>query len=342
MNLSITRTLVLFAAVATLGSCKEKKVEQPTLPVKVKTMTVGTSQADGSQTYSGTVEEESGASFSFATIGTLQSLNIAEGQFVRKGQLVGVLDATSVRNAYESAVATKEQALDAQKRMKMLHDNGSLPEIKWVEVETQVRQAIAAEQIAKKGLGDTKLYAPFSGYVTKKNVEVGSNVAPGVPIATVVKIENVKVKVNVPEEEISGISIGTPLRISVAALGNATITGRVTEKSVSADPLSRSYEVKALIANPQQRLLPGMIADVTVSTGGHASATIALPANIVQLNADNRTFVWTVEGGKARKTYVTTSGNIGDKVVIASGLAQGDKIIVEGQQKVSSGMTVSE
>lgn len=343
------KTLFGLLAVMAVCSCGEKKQAEVLQPVKVKTMTVGSALGGQGQTYSGTIEEESGQALSFAGMGTVQSINVSEGQFVQRGQLIGVIDATSARNAYDAAVASKEQALDAQKRMRMLHDNGSLPEIKWVETETQVKQAQAAEQIAKKGLTDTRLYAPFSGYVIKKNVEPGANVGLGVPVVNLVKIDEVKAKISVPEEEIAGIRQGMSLRVSVSALGGRTFIGKVTEKNVSADPLSRSYEVKAVIANPRHELLPGMIAEVTVDFDNHKSPisnlqsqAIALPAGIIQLDADNRTFVWTVEGGKAKKAYITIGDNIGAKVAVTSGLQPGDKVIVSGQQKVSSNMAVNE
>ncbi len=70
--------------------------------------------------------------------------------------------------------------------------------------------------------------------------------------------------------------------------------------------------------------------------------SIALPANIVQIDADNKTFVWTVQDGKACKTPVTVGDNIGDNVMVTAGLNLGDKVIIEGQQKVSTGMPIKE
>lgn len=341
-----TKTIYVLLAAAVVCGCSEKKSPQTVNPVKVKTMTVGEAPAEEGREYSGTVEEESGSSLSFAASGTVKSINVSEGQFVRKGQLVGVVDAVSARNAYDAALATKEQALDAQKRMKMLHDAGSLPEIKWVEVQTQVRQAEASEQIAKKGLADTKLYAPYGGFITKKYIEAGASAAPGTAVVELVKIDRVKVKISVPEEEVSAIGLGTPLRVSVAALGGRTFGARVTEKNVSADPLSRSYEVKAEVANPRHELLPGMIAEVVVegkaAARGADGASIALPAGIVQLSSDNRTFVWTVSGGKAQKAFVDIAGNVGDRVLVCGGLRSGDRVLTQGAQKVSTGMAVTE
>ncbi len=101
-------------------------------------MTVADSNAGDQRTYSGTVEEESGSAVSFSAAGTIRSLSVAEGQSVKKGQLIGVLDDASLRNAYDIAKATLDQARDAYERMKLLHDSNSLPEIKYVDVQSKL------------------------------------------------------------------------------------------------------------------------------------------------------------------------------------------------------------
>jgi len=336
---------MLLAGMLMLGSCGEKnRKERAVEPVNVKTMTVQQETADGLQGYSGTLEEMSGSSLSFASVGTLRSVSVGESQMVRQGQLVATIDETSLKSAHEAALAAKEQALDAEQRMKLLHDAGSLPEIKWIEVQTQVRQAISAEKMAKKALTDTRLYAPFSGYVAEKQAEAGQSVAPGVPIVKLVRIDHVKVSISVPEEEIAQIHTGLSLQVKVTALGGKTFEAKVSEKGVTADALSRSYEVKGIIGNPQHELLPGMIAEVhlgTMGTSQHKEQSITLPAEIIQIDADNRPFVWTVVDNKAQKAYVTLGQNIGDNVQISKGLKAGDKVICEGQQKVSNGMKVN-
>lgn len=344
-NMNIRNALMLMAATSLLCGCSEKTEKGNSVNVvKVKTMTMVPVHGAGSQGYSGTIEEQSGSALSFASIGMLKSVGVSEGQMVKAGQLIATIDETSVRSAYDAALAAKEQALDAQQRMKMLHDAGSLPEIKWIEVETQVRQALSAEKMAKKALTDTRLYAPFSGYVARKQAEAGQSVAPGVPIVQLVRIDQVKVKISVPEDEIAQISKGQTLWVRVAALGNRQYEARVTEKGVTADALSRSYEVKAVIANPRHELLPGMIAEVETSTSPsqRGSGGYTLPAEIVQIDADNRPFVWRTIGGKAEKAYITIGENVGDQITITGGLEPGDKVICEGQQKVSNGMEVND
>jgi len=323
--------------------------------VAVKTITTQKSSVEEEQNYAGTIEELNGTSLSFAVMGTVKTLSVSEGQSVRAGQLIGTIDASNNRNAEIIAYAATQQAQEALKqakdaylRMKLLHDNGSLPEIKWVEVETKVSQAEkvlqqtqASEKIAHKGLADTRLTAPFAGYIAGKNAEVGQNVIPGQKIVYLVKIDQVKVKISVPEEEIAKIQIGQSVMFHVSSLGKVSFFGKVSEKSIYADPISRSYTVKAIVNNPGHKLLPGMVCDVYTSVNC-ISAGISLPANIIQVDIDNNPFVWTVKGGKAKKVYVVLGDDIGDRTMIESGLSHGERVIVEGQQKVSNGMKVKE
>lgn len=246
-----------------------------------------------------------------------------------------------------------EQAADAYKRMKLLHDNGALPEIKWVEVQTRYQQAKDAVRLAKatvqaakaqknisqKNLSDTRLYAPSAGFLSKKITEVGQNVAPGQPVATLVDIQQVKVKINVAEDDRAKIHVGQTFRFTVSSLPGKTFVAYVTEIGVAADPITRSYEVKAVADNARHQLLPGMVCDVNVQATAPSSA-IMLPANIIQIDFDNRPFVWTVVKGMAHKTYVIIGQSAGDYVQITTGLSTKDIVIVEGQQKVSNGMRV--
>ena len=162
--------------------------------------------------------------------------------------------------------------------------------------------------------------------------------APGQPVAMLVDIRQVKVKINVPEDEIAKIKVGQVLRFTVSSLPGETFTARITEKGVVADPVTRSYEVKAMTANRNRQLLPGMVCDVYLQ--GPKTASLTLPANIIQIDLDNRPFVWTVVGGVAQRRYVTLGESVGDDIEIAGGLSPHDCVIVEGQQKVSNGMKV--
>lgn len=328
---------ILCAALAACGGGKEKAMSGEALPVK--TMRVTSDELQAVSGYPGTVEEAMGTTLSFNVSGTLQQVAVNNGQRVGKGQLIATLDDAGIRNTYRMAAATLEQVQDAYARMKQLHDNNSLPEIQWIEVQSKLKQAQAAEEIARKSLEDCKLYAPFAGVVAEKSVESGQNVMPGMTVVKLVTVDKVKVKIAVPENEIAKITNGHSARVTVPALGNKEYEGKIVEKGITANPLSHTYEVKALVDNPVGELMPGMIGEMQLV--GEEASVIRIPASIVQLDASNRKFVWLNQKGKAKKRIVETGAFTTQGVIVTQGLEDGDELIVEGQQKVSENMNIS-
>jgi len=205
-------------------SCKGKKEEATAdgaIPVKVET--VSTTTATGEHNYVGTVEENTGSSLSFSVMGTVEKVLVTEGQSVSKGQLLAVLNKATLMNTYNAAHSSLKQAQDAYKRLTQLHESGSLPEIKYVEIQTQLQQAEAAESIAKKNLRDCNLYAPFSGVIARKSIDPGMNVVPGFESIKLVTIDKVNVKVSVPENEIARVKKGATAQVDVAALDHKSV-----------------------------------------------------------------------------------------------------------------------
>ncbi len=342
MNYRLTfRILLLAILIPAFASCGTKSSEKETShpPVRVKSITVSNNGIRETNSYSGTVEEETGTAVSFSTAGTIKTLNITEGQKVQKGQLIGTLDDGSLRSAYQIAKATLDQAKDAYNRMKILHDANSLPEIKWVDVQSKLSQAENAAEIARIALNDAKLYSPVSGIVAEKMASPGQNTAPGVPVVKIVDINSVKVVISIPENDISKFSKGTSALISTKAAPGESFSGALVEKGVSANPLSRSYAVKYRVTNHGGRLLPGMICDVVTESSADSTGII-LPTSSVLLAADNNLFVWLDSVGTARKRIVKAGMMLPEGIMIESGLKDGDKVIVAGMDKVSQGMKV--
>lgn len=339
-RLNYDAAAMMLLGISLLASCQQEKSTAGVGPVIVKTEKIAPTTLQGTQSFSGTVEEQTGTVLSFNVGGTVKEIYATPGQMVKQGALLATVDETTLRNAYEATLATREQAEDGYARMKKLHDSNSLPEIQWIEVQSQLKQAISAEQIAKKSLSDAKLYAPFSGYISEKSVEMGQNVLPGVPVVKLVRIDRVNVKVSVPESEIAKVRRNQKASIHSEALGGESYTGTVTETGVTANPLSRSYEVKILVDNKEKKLLPGMICDVFLQNGDEQTA-IVLPNSVVQIDGDNKTFVWVNAQGKASKKIIQTGEQTTKGVVVLEGLQSGDEVIVEGQQKVSEGSEIT-
>lgn len=259
INLKLIPATAMLAAFISCGNSNPQIHGGNTEPVRVKVMTAAPAISAMSEKYSGTVEAGSSAILSFSSAGTIKQINVAEGQRVAKGQLIGSVDGASAKNAYEIALATLREAQDAYSRMKKLHDANALPEMQWVSVQEKLKQAEAAAAIAKKGLGDTNLHSPVSGVVAHKLADVGQTAAPGIPIVEIMDVSTLKAKISVTESDLANMEAGA---IATIAAGDHEYTGKLVEKGVTANSLSRNYDVKFIIDNPDDYLLPGMIFDV--------------------------------------------------------------------------------
>ena len=148
-----------------LMGCKQTGETTEMEPVKVKVVTMEEIPLNGTQGFSGTIEEMTGSTLSFPVGGTIGQIAVTVGQRVAKGAIIATVDESTLQNTYNASAALLAQAEDAYQRLKQLHDNGSLPEIQWVEAQSKLKQAAASEQIARKSLDDCRLCAPFSGII---------------------------------------------------------------------------------------------------------------------------------------------------------------------------------
>lgn len=306
---------------------------------KVKVIQASSRGLSVSNRYSGTVEGATGSSLSFSVPGTVNNVYVKNGDYVRKGQIIASIDTISIKSSYNAAKAALDQAQDAYNRLKLLHDEKSLADIKWVDIQSKLQQARSMEKMAEKNLKDCYLKAPFSGVIAEKSMEVGQNVVPGIPVAKIVAVQQIKVNVSVPECDISDIKIGDKAMLIVSAVGNSYLEGSVVERAIVANPLSRSYEVKIAVDNKDNLLLPGMVTEVCI-LGKTDKTGIILPANVIQIDEKNNNFVWVNSDGKARKRIVDCGEYTSEGVIINEGISNGDEIIISGQQKVSDGSTI--
>ena len=324
-----------------LCGCSEKKMSGEKVPTTVKTQVVSTGFVDNTQTYVGIVEEREATAVSFTGMGVVKRMLVSEGQAISRGQLIAEMDDTQARNLLAGAEAQMAQADDALERYKMLHDNGSLPEVQWVEIQSKVAQAKSQLEVARKNLADCRLSAPVSGIIGKRFVGAGETALPSQAVVSILDISTVKVKVAVPEAEIGSINAKTSTSIHVEAVGGSYQGGKI-EKGVKADALTHTYDIRINVANEGRRLLPGMVASVRfISEGKEATDSKMVPVTAVQRQADGSLFVWTVDKQKAaHRTTVTIGQTEGNYVLIKSGLDAGDRIVTEGYQKLSEGTKV--
>ncbi len=342
-QLNMKKDYLILLSVILLGSSCQQQGSKSSMkaPTRVKTQVVLPSMVANAQTYVGMVEESEATAVSFTGMGVVKRVLVREGQTVRKGQLLAEMDDTQARNLLSGAQAQMTQANDALARYKMLHDNGSLPEVQWVEIQSKVAQAKSQLEVAKKNLADCRLVAPVSGVIGKKLIGAGETALPSQAVVNILDISSVKVKVAVPEAEIDGINAHTPARIVVEAI-NGSYQGGQIEKGVQADALTHTYNIRINVANGDRKLLPGMVTNVRfVSDGTQAVDSKMVPVTAVQRKSDGSLFVWTVsKDSTAHRTTVTIGQTQGNYVSVNDGLNTGDRIANEGYQKLSENTKV--
>lgn len=315
-----------------IGGSSEERV------ISVGIMTIDPTEDIVNNTYPGYLEEGQSVDLAFKYGGTLQKINVKEGNNVNKGQALAQVSSPTLESSLRSAQATLTQAQDAYDRLKKVHDNGSLPEIKWKEMEANLEKAQAAYDLAQAMMADNVIKAPFNGTITAVNAEVGENIQPLRPIISLVNAEKLSVKISVPEDEIARVAIDSPAEVVIPALGDRHYSGMVTEKSMTASLLTHSYPVKVLIDQPDDELTPGMIGKVMLKSD--VKKGIVVPATAILINKAGK-FVWIEENGRATRRMIQIAGYSGSGVIVSEGLQNGDHVIIEGYQKVSEGMRVS-
>jgi RND family efflux transporter MFP subunit len=337
--------IILAGAVLVMGgfaaSCSKTGKETPAeSPVNVKTWVASNVSGNGQREYVGTVESENSVDLSFQINGNVEQIYVQEGQNIQKGQLVARINPVTLQNVYASAKATLARAKDAFDRLSVLHKANSLPEIKFIEAQTNLEQAQANERIAKKNLSDCNLYAPHAGVVGKRYAEPGANVMPGSPIVSLMNIATVKIKVPVPENDIALVKLQANCTVKISALGNSEYQGRIIEKGVVADPVSHTYDVKVKVDNAGKQIMPGMVCKAYLPSMDKSNG-IVIPLKAVQVASSGQNFIWTMDkSGKATTKEVVTGKLVGNGVLIQSGLKEGDVVIIEGYQNLSLGISV--
>ncbi|MEI6885748.1 MAG: efflux RND transporter periplasmic adaptor subunit [Bacteroidota bacterium] len=333
-------------AIMMLVACNSRQNEESLLgtnPVAVTTVTVKKEKVITALRYSGTIEAYQSIPLNFQTTGTVQDVLVDAGDIVHKGQLLATIDQSDARNMYEITLSQYQQAKDAYDRLKTVHTQGSLPEIKWVEMESKLEQAQSSLNLAKNNLDKCSLYAPVNGMVGHRNTEPGMSAISlsSAPIE-LVDIRQVYVKISVPENEVSRIVKGMKASFTVSALNDKEFKGEVANVSPVADRISRTYEAKILVQNPDLALKPGMVCDVKMETTMEKELVL-VPNQSVSKDHENNAFVYIVDptAKRVRKQVIKTGQFRDSGLEVVDGLEAGQLIVNEGKEKLSDNSLIS-
>jgi membrane fusion protein (multidrug efflux system) len=272
--------------------------------------------------------------------GVVDVMRVDVGQRVGAGQLVAAVDTRALAQALAEAEAYHRQATAQHQRATSLYEKRSI-------TQQQLLDAVTAKDVADSRLASVRLdldksriRAPWSGEVAAKSVEVGDYVTPGQPVIELVDASTLKVRAPAPALDVPYLEIGAPVSIRVDAYPGEVFTGRLVRFGAELDPRARSLDVEAEIANRDGRLKPGMSARLEVPRRTLEDAVLVPLEALVDLGEQRAVFV--VEGGVARRRIVELGPVVGERVVVLSGVAAGEPVVVEGEQRIADGQAVRE
>lgn len=296
----------------------------------------------------GSLRAVRGAELSLEVPGVVETISFQSGDEVKAGQVLLTLRKEDEEARLQSLEATAALAqitydrdvkqLKAQAISQAIVDND----------EANLRNARAQVAVQKAILDKKTLRAPFDGKLGLRQVDLGQFLSAGTEIATLQSLDPIFVDFLLPQQAVAQISVGEKVRAKVDAFPGRTFEGKITAINPKIDTGSRNVQVRATLANADQKLLPGMFATVELDTGA-AQRLVTLPQTAVSYNPYG-SLVYIVDDkgagpdGKpqlaARQVFVTTGATRGDQVAILKGVSEGDTVVTSGQIKLRNGVPV--
>ncbi len=300
----------------------------------------------------GTVQASETAQLAAQIMGNVVAVNVREGDPVKRGQVLIVLDeaqpraglerAQAAMNAagHEVAAAEAQYALAAatMKRYQDLFDKKSVSPQEFDEVKAKYQAASAQREVAQAGQSQakamlaqaqtmfdyTRIRAPFDGVVTAKHVDPGALASPGMPLLTVEKSGRFRLEATVDETSLRYIKLGQKAAVQIDALGNERIAGSLVQIVPAADPSSRTFVVKLeLPANPQLR--SGLFGRAYFEKGERQSLLVPRAAVVDRGQLQG---VYVVGQSRiAELRYITLGKSYDGNVEVLSGLQAGDQLV---------------
>jgi RND family efflux transporter MFP subunit len=193
--------------------------------------------------------------------------------------------------------------------------------------------------LARKSVDDTFVRAPFAGLVAERLVSVGDYVTKGTRVATVVRVDPLRVELTVPEQSISLVSVGQSVRLSVDAYAGEQFAATVRFVSPALRSDQRALTVEAIAQNPDGRLKPGLFATALLRQADAAPALLVPRAAVETTSGTSRVYV--VKDRRVEERIVTTGEVIDDRIELTSGVKKGERVASDPKGRLSDGLPVA-
>ena len=296
----------------------------------------------------GTMAPVHGVTVSADLPGTVDTITFDSGQFVHEGEVLVQLDTRQERAQLAAMEAQRDLAKINYDRMQQLVNEGVISRMEYDKSTAEQRQTEANVGEIKATIQRKTIRAPFSGILGIRQVNLGQYMSAGTAIVSLQALNPIYANFNVPQQVMSQMRPGQNVKISTDGASGHEYTGRVNALESTVDESTRNLQVQATLANPENKLRPGMFVQVEVGVGAQRSL-FPLPASAINYAAfgDSVYIVTDLKGpdGKTyrgvRQQFVKIAGARGDQIGIVSGLNQGDEVVTSGAFKLRNGAAVA-
>ncbi len=308
----------------------------------------------------GSLRAERGADLSAEVDGTVDSIRFRSGDSVKAGQELLRLRVADEIAHLESLKAAATLAEINFKRDTAQFEAEAISQAV-LDTDAATLRSARAQVTEQQALVDKKIVrAPFAGQMGIRAVDVGQYLAAGTKIVTLQQLDPIFVDFALPQQSLDKIRVGQKASVTSDAFPDRIFSGEVTALDPRVDTDTRNVRIRALLKNPERKLLPGMFANVRVEVGAPVRY-LTLPQTAVAYNPYGAT-VYVVgppsaEAGAARpaggapatrapalvakQVFVTTGATRGDQVAILTGIKEGDEVVTSGQIKLRNGAAVN-
>ena len=267
--------------------------------------------------------------------GRLITLKVVEGQNVKKGNLLALIDDAGITDQLDQMILQLNLAKTTFERTQRLWDQKIGSEMMYLEAKTRYKAAQKQVSQIKQQLAKTKIYAPFNGVIDEIQARLGSNLIPGItPVLRIVNLNTMFAESDVPENYLSNITKGSKAKVSIPALNQIQNT-EIHQTGNFITPSNRTFRVEARLENPEGLIKPNLNARLSVIDYFNPEA-IMIPLRVVREDAKNQPYVFVLskpekDNGFTTEQRMVTLGKTKEEMVeIMDGLTTGELVVEEG------------
>jgi membrane fusion protein, multidrug efflux system len=287
----------------------------------------------------GTIAANETVEIKAETEGIVQEINFNEGERVEKGHLLVKLDESKLAALLAEAEAGLKLSQANYERAKELFKGRLISQQEYDQAASTHAVNEASADLKRRQLRDARVFAPFAGMVGARQISPGQVITRATTLTWLVDLDTVKIEVHIPERYLRRIANGQALEFAVAAFPDEKFKGDVYFISPQIAEATRTALVKARIANSDAKLRGGMFASLDLTLQIRDSA-IVIPEPALMSNGDKFSVFVVDTNGIAQPRGIQVGLRLAGKAEVLEGLKAGDKVIVEGTQKVRPGAPV--